>query len=117
MKKLILSILLILSLLFTFPLAHGEEITPHIVYTNYDGLTLFGLADVPEDGQEYWARLTFFLPGNDFILLFAPIGPDGVFQAYIYTDCVHLAVQIVDDPCAIAPGTYTPYDAMEGILW
>ena len=54
-----------------------------------------------------WVRLTFFLPGNEFFLLFAPIEPDGTFRAYVLADCEHLAVQIVDDPYAIVPGQYT----------
>ena len=129
MKKLI-SMILALALVFALTMPALAESIPiddlpkaqaraHAVYTCYNGSEVYGLMEVPEDGVEYWVRLTFFLPHDDFFLLIVPIGPDGTFQAYICTDCVHLAVQIVDEPCAIAPGSFTVYDALEegAVLW
>ena len=110
MKKIFVIFLTLMMLCATLPPCAAEEINPRIVHASYNGFELFGVAEIPEE-KEMWVRLTFFLPGNEFFLLFAPIEPDGTFRAYVLADCEHLAVQIVDDPYAIVPGQYTVYDA------
>lgn len=85
---------------------------PHIVHTHYTEEWLFALVDLPEDGAEYFMRITFFIPGNTFFILVLPIEADGTLFFYITCDTEYIAMQVVDRMDAIIPDSYTAYDAL-----
>lgn len=122
MKKVILSTLFIVAIFCfaTLNTAQTEPVpdTPHVVYTYYDGVEMTGLAEIP-DGGEYYVRLTFFIEGDRFFILFAPIDQNGEFHTYVVANCERLVVQVVDNPHAIQPGSYTVYDILSdgAVLW
>lgn len=100
---------------FIWSAAAEEEslvVVPHIVYTRYDATGLYALVELPEDGMAYYMRVTFFLYGNTYIVIVAPISEEGEMRIWIACNCEHISMQIVDKPDALCPGTYTPYEAL-----
>lgn len=85
---------------------------PHIIYTHYTSEWLYALVDLPEDGAEYFMRITFFIPGNMFFVLVLPIADDGTFFFWISCPAEYVAMQVADRQDALIPGTYTPYHAI-----
>lgn len=104
--KIALTILIIafVAMMAWATIGRAEEISeppeipygPHLVYTSYDGLYLYGVADVPE-GQ-WWVRCAMFLPGNYFLVIYLPIAGNGEFSAYIATNCYYMVASISDTP-------------------
>jgi len=78
-----------------FAMAANAEETPHVVYTHYNGTELFGIAEAP-DG--WWARVTMYIDDDSYFVLFAPILPNGTFQAWIFSMCRYITVAVTDYP-------------------
>ena len=104
----------LLLLAFTNYPAYAEEmiIDPHIVYTRYDGAELFGIAEVP-DG-EYYAKVTMYIEGYRYFILFVPIQPDGTFQSWLWADCYYMTVSVTEYPlpAECACGTIEEYPVL-----
>ena len=87
------------------------QIHPHIIYTISTSEGISGIVDLPEDGNAYFVRITFFLPYNTFFVVILPI-VDGEFDLRICCSAEYISMQLVDEPDAFLPGTYTVYDSL-----
>lgn len=88
----------------------GAVTEPHIIYVHYTDQWLFGLVELPENGLPYYARITYFLPGNTAVVLVLPV-EDAQFRIRAACEAEYIEIQIVDTQEAFIPGTYTAYES------
>lgn len=75
----------------------AEEIDPTIVYTEYNGEELFGLAKIPQGGK-YWARVVMYEPPGAYVIVFVPIMADGTFALRMWANVTYMVASVVDSP-------------------
>ncbi len=91
--------------------AHG----PHVVFTNYNGTELFGIAEIPDEGQ-YWARVTMYIDDDSYFILFVPVLANGTFQAWIHAACRYITVAVTDYPIVYAE-SFCVYETWPMLAW
>lgn len=100
----ILSLALFLAA-FVFTARAEETTAPHIVYTRFTMDGLYGLVDLPDDGNTYYMRFTFFLPGDTYFVMLSPVPDAGYFYIWISCHSEHITMELIgrpmlaSDPC------------------
>ena len=71
----------------------------NIVYTRMTDEELFGMVDVPDNGQKYYARIIYYFPEGKYFVLSVPI-ENGIFHVSIFCLAEYVTISIVDSPAA-----------------
>lgn len=82
----------------------AQEIEPRIVYAEYNGEELFGLAQIPQGGK-WWARVMMYEPPGAYVIVFVPIMADGTFALRMWANITYMVASVVDAPTVYAEHT------------
>lgn len=84
---------------------------PHIVHVRVTQNDLYGLAEVPDDG-EYYAAITYFLQDSEYMIIVVNVDESGEFRLVFGAAIAAVEIVLTDTPDVFEPGTYTEFDSL-----